>query len=434
MRVHLVHLGCRSNLYEVEAMASLLERAGFHLDSASPDLVFLNGCSVTAEADRKVRRAISSLRRRYPGAKLVLCGCPAQRMSVEEARALGVSALLGNGLKARAVEVASALLGEDAEEPLVLRREGLPEGPLEVLGPGGPRYRTRAFLKVQEGCRRACSYCVVRILRGLPRSKPVEDVLREVGSLLEAGVREVVLCGTNLGDYGVDLGLSLGDLVLALDDLLLGFGARLRLSSLEPFALGEGLLRTLSRCGSFCHHLHVPIQSGSSRVLSAMRRGYDRAFLERALSLVREVLGEDLHLTADLMVGFPGEEEGDFEESLGLLRSFGFGKVHVFPFSPRPGTEAFGMPPIPSDIIEDRVKRALQLSAELERAYALRLASRGCLFEVLVERERDGFSVGKCREFLDFRVMGLWGVGSTVLARFVRLEGEEMVGEFASYL
>lgn len=434
MRVHLVHLGCRSNLYEVEAMASLLERAGFCLDSSSPDLVFLNGCSVTAEADRKVKKAIASLKRRYPGAKIVLCGCPAQRMSVEEARALGVSALLGNGQKTRAAEVAVSLLEGVAEEPLVVRFEGPPAGPLERLGPGGPRYRTRAFLKVQEGCRRACSYCVVRILRGLPRSKPVEEVLAETKALLEAGVKEVVLCGTNLGDYGVDLGVRLGDLVLALDGVLLEAKARLRLSSVEPFALDGDLLEVLRRSESFCPHLHVPLQSGSSRVLRSMRRGYDRAFLERVLSLAREVFGEELHLTADLMVGFPGEEEEDFEESLSLVRSFGFGKVHVFPFSPRPGTEASRMPRLPSDIIEDRVRRALELSSELERAYASRLASRKSLFEVLVERERDGFSLGKCREFLDFRVLGLWGVGSTVLARFVRLEGEDMVGEFASYL
>lgn len=395
-RIAVYSLGCRTNQYEGEALASEFHRLGATLVDSSPfDVGVVVSCTVTAQADSKSRKLVRRLRRENPEALLVLCGCYAQRMEDHEARKLGVNVLFGNRNKSLIPETVARLL-EEIPHFGDFRTTLFPEKwDEQVLF--SPTYHTRAFLKIQEGCDRFCSYCIIPQVRGGPVSRPSSKILQEARQLVDSGCSEIVLTGVHLGLYGVDTGESLGKLVQQIGALS-GL-KRIRFGSLEPDAVTEELLSALKETPSFCPHLHLPLQSGDDNILALMRRRYTTLDYARSVQAARNALGEDLHVSTDLMVGFPKETESAFSRSLDFVRSLALGKVHVFPYSPRPGTLASTFSPqLSRKEIEERMRRALLLGETLLQNYASQWVNKS--LSILVEESKNGVVSGLSPHFV----------------------------------
>lgn len=383
MKVHLASLGCKLNQSEMDRLREQLAAAGWVLAPAGDaDVLVLNTCAVTAEAARKSRQALRRLRSQAPNAKLVAAGCYAELWPDEVAAAAGPDLMVGNRDKERLAEILQGLGVETApsqqEEPL-------------------SRPRTRAFIKIQDGCDNACAYCVVHVARGRSRSVPPAEVVTEVRRAVEAGHREVVLTGVNIGAYGEDEGgHDLGGLVRLL--LRETSVERLRLSSVEPWSFREEWLE-LWASPRLCRHLHLPLQSGSDAVLERMNRPYraaDFAALARAVQKAVPAAA----LTTDIIVGFPGETEAEFRETAALVESVGFARTHVFPFSARPGTPAAGMAAqVASGVTQMRCRELRAAAARAASEFAARFA--GQTLDVLWEQRRqDGRWAGLTDNYL----------------------------------
>ena len=329
--------GCKLNTADTQLMAAEFLRGGFavrgHDDEAPPDVFVLNSCTVTHVADKKARQSISAARRRYPNALTVLTGCYPERAADETASLHSVDLVLGNARKPELVQAIAHRLKIDLT-PCSDGRDVIPIGAL--LG------RTRASVKIQEGCDQVCAYCIVPKVRGRERSVDVEEIVGRVGQLEAAGCREVVFTGTQLGHYGFDLGNGV-DLPFLLRSVLSRTSIpRIRVSSLQPPEINGGLLELWRGEGSgrLCPHFHMPLQSGSDSILQKMRRTYSSADFLRKAELVRMRV-PDCAITTDIIAGFPGESESDHRASVAVMGAGGFSDAHVFPYSPRPGTSAF---------------------------------------------------------------------------------------------
>jgi threonylcarbamoyladenosine tRNA methylthiotransferase MtaB len=329
LRVLLKTLGCRLNEAELDLWARALAQSGHGLAQApqDADAMVLNTCGVTAEAARKSRKALSRLHRENPQAKLVATGCYATLDEAEVAERLGVDAVLANAKKADLVQVLEELVAD-------------PAPPSQAMAPSAaPLFasaRTRAFIKIQDGCRNRCSFCIVTVARGDEKSRTVADLVSEVQMLANRGVQEIVLTGVHIGGYGRDLGENLHGLLRALlqdTDM-----PRIRLGSLEPWELPEGFFSAWED-SRLLPHLHLPLQSGSDRILRRMARRTSRDSFRALVHQARDAIA-DVQFTTDVIVGFPGEGEAEFQETLSFCEEIGFGHLHVFPFSPREGTAA----------------------------------------------------------------------------------------------
>ncbi len=368
-----VTLGCRVNQYETEYVRQGLLSIGYRdaAEDEPADLCLVNTCTVTAEADAKSRQIIRRLARQNPGARLVVMGCYAARAPQEVAALPGVSEVLTDKRE----------LGD------LLGRFGVIDLP---TGIGRFEARKRAYVKVQDGCLLRCSFCIIPLVRPYMRSRPPDDVVSEVRRLIEAGHREVVLCGIHLGHYGVDLNrgqprsrwVRLAQLVERLAGLEGEY--RIRLSSIEATEVTRELLAVMAaHPRRICPHLHVPMQSGSDAVLRRMRRRWGAQRLIDRCRLAQAMLDQP-GLSTDVMVGFPGESEADFEATCRGLEQAGFCKLHVFPFSPRPGTAAAAMPDqVPATVKHRRVQILAALGESLRDRYLERLEGR--TLHVLIE-------------------------------------------------
>lgn len=369
MRIHLQMLGCRLNEAELQGWARDFVAAGHRLVRAASeaDLVVFNSCAVTAEAVRKSRQQIRRARRQSPRARLVVTGCYGTLEPAATAALLGVDRVVDNRDKDRLVTLLdpAARLAAPAQQ---------------VAPPARLRGRQRAFVKVQDGCRYRCAYCVVTRARGSERSRPLAAVVAEVNAVHAAGVNEVVLTGVHVGGYGSDRGSSLARLLAALladTDL-----PRLRLASLEPWALSDPLLELFAD-PRLLPHLHLPLQSGSDAVLRRMARRGRRAGFLRLVERTRAAV-PGINLTSDVIAGFPGESAADWAATVDLVEQVAFGDLHVFPFSARAGTRAAELAdPVPPALRQARAQQLLAIAARLRRR---RLASRvGASCAVLLE-------------------------------------------------
>lgn len=382
MQVFLHALGCRLNEAELESWARDFQARGLGVTphAGEADLVVVNTCAVTAEAVRKSRQTLRRARRRNPGARLVVSGCAASLGAVPE----GVDLLVPNTAKDRLADIVAEALALPAGAPI----------PSTAAEPLFARGRSRAFVKVQDGCRHRCSFCIVTVARGAERSRPVAEIVTEVCALAAAGVQEAVLTGVHIGGYGSDIGSSLETLVatvLADTDL-----PRLRLGSLEPWDLGPGLLRLLEN-PRFQPHLHLPLQSGSDAVLRRMARRCRTADYARLLEDARAA-APDLAVSTDVIAGFPGESEADFAATLAFCEGMGFSRLHAFPYSPREGTGAARMPDqVPAPERRRRVQALQALDSRLRRR-ALQDAV-GTTAAVLWERAED---LGETRRLVGY--------------------------------
>lgn len=389
MNFTIVTLGCKVNQYESQAMEQWLTELG-HTEVGPGedfDLAIINTCTVTAVADKKNRNVIRRMRKQCPEAVLAVCGCYSQ-VKPEDVRALGVDVISGSG--GREAFLKLALAAVDDRQKREALDEALRRRSFEILPPGGLATRTRAMLKVQDGCSNFCTYCIIPYARGPVRSLPLAEALAQVRELAEAGYREIVVTGIEIASWGVDLDKT-GALRLPrlLDEVCRAAGkVRIRLGSLEPRIVDEEFCRLLRGHSNLCPHFHLSMQSGSDTVLARMHRKYDTArYLESVRLLKANFPG--CGVTTDMIVGFPGETEAEFAESLDFIRKCGFASMHVFPYSRRPGTPADKLPgQLGNAVKEARSAAAIAVAAEMNRSF--REAMIGSVQAVLFEETASG--------------------------------------------
>jgi len=432
MKVYLQSLGCKLNQSELESLACQFVQAGHTVVDTvrEADLCVLNTCAVTHTAAGKSRQAIRRLRRANSDARLAVTGCYAQ-MWPQEIRDLGnVDLVVGNEGKEQLVE--------RVEKEWGLKGQG--SGRAWGLSPASrfpiPQARTRAFVKIQDGCDNHCTYCIVRVARGRQRSRPRRDILAEVEARVAVGYQEVVLTGVHIGAYGRDSGRqgdgSLWGLVEAI--LMRTHVRRLRLSSIEPWDLDLDCLR-LWEDSRLCRHLHLPLQSGCDATLQRMGRSYTAGRFAAWVEAAREAIS-DVAITTDVLVGFPGESEAEFNESLRFVKAMGFARTHVFKYSARPGTPAATMP----DQVPPPVKKArsrAMMEAGRHSAQAFRRAFLGRTLEVLWEGQRKGSESehkalwsGLTDNYLRVRTQEGRDLSNTITrTRLIALGGDGMWGE-----
>jgi threonylcarbamoyladenosine tRNA methylthiotransferase MtaB len=425
-----ITFGCKVNQYESAAMAQTLEDLGFvsRPPRAAPDLVLVNTCTVTARADQQARQAIRWLARQYPGALLWVTGCYAQRSPETIASLPGVTRVFGNQEKAGLAEMVTT--GRANPGPQVRVQGFGPQEPFHASQVNHFPGHTRAWLKVQDGCSHACSYCIVPSVRGPGRSLPPGEVQSSLEALAARAFQEVVLTGIDLGQYGKDLhppmnlarlltGLSRGD-----------WPFRWRLSSLEPQEISAELVEVLSAVPHLCPHFHLPLQSGSPGVLAAMGRPYHPSHLrDLVMALHRQFPHAALGL--DVLVGFPTETSSDFEATRTLVANLPVAYLHVFPFSPRPGTPAQNMRPLPGEEVQRRAQVMRKLGQDKKAAFYQ--AQVGDVGEVLVEGPapgRPGWLKGLAANYLRVVLPGSssWQ-NRRVSVKYLEVRDELLVGE-----
>ena len=403
---HVEHFGCRAARADGEAVSGRLRMAGLcERPPSAADVVVVNTCSVTAEADRAARAFIRRTHRLNPGARIMVTGCYAQRAPEELAGLAGVAAIVGNSHKALAPKIALELAAGRADsgpgtEPALVSVQSIVAGGAKVTAWVDDRFahsfieeaqlvpgaQTRPNLKIQEGCGNRCTFCVIPQTRGASRSLPREAVLRQVEGFVAAGGNEMVLSGINLGRWGRDLagerGLTTPSLAGLVREMLERTTLpRLRLSSIEPMDWDGELIRLMREFGGtrLARHAHLPLQSGSDAVLRRMHRRYRPWHYVEKVERLAGAAGPGLTLGADVMVGFPGETDAEFRETLDLVRALPFGYLHLFPFSPRPGTrgwELHAKAPVPAPVVEVRMAELRALAAEKSETHRSQFIGR----------------------------------------------------------
>ena len=403
MKIGFYTLGCKTNQYETQAMEQLFAAAGHEIGSFDEpcDGYIINTCSVTAVADKKNRAIIRRCRRDNPNAVIGVCGCYPQH-AADAVRALGVDVLGGSGLRQAFVEKMLTAMAEGTSgeclDAALKRRE------FEVLPAGGLTERTRAMLKVQDGCVNFCTYCIIPYTRGPVRSAPLSLAVQHAKELAEKGYKEIVVTGIEIASWGMDLPGK-----PPMEDLIAGICAavpqlRVRLGSLEPRVITEDFCLRMQQFPNLCPQFHLSMQSGSDTVLARMKRKYDTARYLESVTLLKKYF-PGCAVTTDMIVAFPGETEEEFAESLAFIRRCGFADMHIFPYSRRPGTPADKMPGQHDNATKEaRSRAAIAVGEEMSRAY--REALVGTTQEVLFE-ERDGdFFTGHAPNYVKIYAKG----------------------------
>jgi threonylcarbamoyladenosine tRNA methylthiotransferase MtaB len=367
-------LGCKVNSYEADCLAEELEKEGYTLflkdEDAEPDIVIVNTCAVTETSVAKDRKMIRSYKRRYPDSILVVMGCYAQYMASYIASELKADIVLGTDGRKEIPELIERFKRD--KKTIVIdgsKEKGRPK--YEDISLSTILYNTRAYVKIQDGCDNFCTYCLIPFVRGRSRSRPKESVLLEVARLVKNGYKEIVLTGIDMCSYGKDLyeDYTFSDLI---GDILKNERElyRLRISSIEESEIDDKFISLLERYPNLADHLHVPLQSGSVEVLKRMRRHYDLKSFASKIARIRSVR-PSIAITTDVIVGFPGESDEEFEETFAFCKVIKFAKIHVFPYSKRSGTLASKMPDqIDPKVKKERVEKLIALSNALEREYA----------------------------------------------------------------
>ena len=428
MKYLIATLGCKVNQFETQAMEERLLKDG-HVPAVpgeQADAVIVNTCAVTAESGRKSRQTIRRLQEENPGAVVAVSGCYAQ-LSPEENAEIGAKVIFGSGDRMAFVEaveraVASGESVKQIDRPFSRKQ-------LELLPAGAVSGRTRAMLKIQDGCRNFCTYCIIPYVRGSLRSMPIEEAVSETYRLRTEGFRELVLTGIEIASYGVDLEgkPSLADLIEAVAEE--AGSMRLRLGSLEPTIITEEFCRRLAETGKLCRHFHLSLQSGCDRTLKAMNRKYDTAFFFHTTELLRKYF-PGCALTGDLIAGFPGETEEDHAETLDFLHRCAFSELHVFPYSRRPGTPADRFPDQVTNAVKSRrAHEAKEVSLETGKAF--REASVGAVLPVLFESAEGEGSLGHSDTYLYVQVPEEGLRGQLRQVRILSAEPDRLSGELA---
>lgn len=403
MRKAALHnLGCKVNAYETEAMQELLEQAGYQIVpfEEQADVYIINTCTVTNVADRKSRQMIHRARKKNPGAVIVAAGCYVQTKDTAGLDA-DIDIVIGNNKKKEIARVLEDYFREKGAGAKKIERVDIGHtSEYEDLTVSHTAGHTRVFLKVQDGCNQFCSYCIIPYARGRVRSRSREEVVAEVRRLAERGYKEVVLTGIHLSSYGTDIGDDLLSLILSVHQVE-GI-CRIRLGSLEPGIITEEFARTLSECPKFCPHFHLSLQSGCDATLKRMNRRYDTAQYEEKCQILRKYF-QDPALTTDVIVGFPGETEEEFEASRAFVDRINFYETHIFKYSRREGTRAAVMDgQVPDSVKTQRSALLLELGQKKQREYEEKLlgTAREVLMEESVVIGGETWQVGHTKEYV----------------------------------
>lgn len=398
-------LGCKVNQYESEAIAEELGKLGIKVIAPTRpcDVYIINTCTVTAESDRKARQFIRRAIARNPAAYVIVTGCLSQTAPEMLSKIDGVDVILGNTDKLSAAHEALRLLQggskRAAADVRVSEIEGAPFESMRITA----FERTRAYVKIEDGCESRCTYCIIPSARGSIRSKAPEDAIQEVTELTQNGCREVVLTGIETASYGKDLGnVTLADLLEKIDQIQ-GIG-RVRLGSLDPSLIRPSFVERIAKLSSLTPHFHLSLQSGSSRVLARMKRKYNAEQAMNAIRFLREAM-PTVQFTTDVIVGFPGETEEDFAETVRFVKEARFLMVHIFPYSKRNGTPAAEMKEqIPEEIKRRRLHELEEVTAQIRREILEDVIRQRPLTEVLFETYENGMAYGHTADFLEVAI------------------------------
>ena len=423
MKIAFTTLGCKVNQYETSVMERTALAAGHQPvgPDGEPDAVVLNSCTVTAESDRKTRQTLHRLRRAFPHAVVVVTGCLPQafpdRIAPEDA-----DVVMGNAANERLLTNIARFL-ETGERIVDVPPHERGE---RFVTPALDRFpeRTRAYVKIQDGCERFCTYCIIPKARGFVRSKTPDALAAEVARLIASGHKEIVLVGINLSTYGKDLGLDLADAVEAACAVE-GVG-RVRLGSLEPDLFTDAMMARLAAQPRFCPQFHLALQSGCDATLHRMNRRYDTAFFADLVARVRAAF-PGAAITTDVMVGFPGETEEEFAQSLAFVEQIGFSRCHVFAYSRRPGTPAASLPgQVTAAQKQARSRAMIAAAAQTERAFLA--AQIGSEQEVLFETWEQGINKGYTATYVTVSVAGPDRRGALCRVRITDTVGDSLIG------
>jgi len=418
-------LGCKVNQYDTQAMRERFEQAGYRtveFDEAA-DVYVVNTCTVTGTGDKKSMQTIRRCHRKNPTAAIVVTGCLAQR-AADELTLPGVRLVLGTQRRGEVVQLLHQALQQDCA---LIAVETLRQAPFEHLTVHAHEGHTRATMKIQEGCDRWCTYCIIPSVRGPIRSRPLEEIREEAESLAAAGFKEAVLTGIHLTSYGRD---KHGEMTLldAIREVHAVSGIeRIRLGSLEPVIVTKEFVEGIAALPKVCHQFHLALQSGSDTVLARMRRRYTSGEFIAACGMLREAF-EDCALTTDVMTGFPGETEEEFMQTVDTCRKAGFARMHVFPYSEREGTKAAAMEgAVPRPVREERARRLIAVGKELEqRALESRVGKPDTV--LIEEMDAQGRGMGYTGGYMRVHVEDA-PVGEVVRVVITGVEKDELKGE-----
>lgn len=392
MKFNIITLGCKVNSYESNFMKEALVKNGFSFCNLNEkcDILILNTCTVTDTSDKKSLKEVRRLKRENPNAILVVCGCSVQNDKTKYDD-LGINILMGNINKSNIVSIIEKYLDDNTPVEYVAKTRDLPFENMEV----DISDHTRAYIKIEDGCDNFCSYCIIPFVRGKKRSKDFSLVLREVQHLANNGYKEIVLTGIDTGGYESN-GKDLTDLIHEMSKI--NGIERIRQSSIEITQINEKFINELKNNNKICDHIHIPLQSGSDSILKLMNRKYDLKYFFDKIDMIRSVR-PDISITTDVIVGFPGETEEMFLETMETCKKINFSKIHAFPYSERKGTKASMMDgKVPESVKHERVKKLLELSEKLERSYYDKF--KGKNKDVLIEEVNEFGSKGHTSNYL----------------------------------
>lgn len=414
MKVGICTLGCKVNTYESEYLEQELKKRGYEIAPVDEicDVYIINTCTVTNQADVKSRKMIHRFRKNNPDACIVAMGCFIETNLGNIDSAIDIA--IGNKRKGELVNLLDEFFTNKSQ---IVAKAGS-KTKFENMYLENFEGRTRAFVKVQDGCENFCSYCIIPYARGKCCSKPLENVVSEVKTLLAKGYQEIVLTGIHTGNYGVDINTNFAELLRNL--VKLEGLKRLRISSIEVTELTDEVLDIIKENDVIVNHFHIPLQAGSDKILKLMNRKYDLAYYEEKINKLRAIRPL-VSITTDIIVGFPNETNLDFEETIKNARKFNFAKIHVFPYSVRTGTKAAIMPQVDGNIKKERARKLLRVSNELSKEYQDKFLGKEV--EVLIEKDNEDISFGHTGNYLAVKVAGSHRQNTFVKAKIFAIDG-----------
>ena len=418
MKVGICSLGCKVNIYESELVTNILKNNNYTVvdfeDKA--DIYIINTCSVTNESDKKSRKMINRAKKNNPAAIIIVMGCYSQVNAVD----IDVDIVLGNKDKSKIVEIIEEYIKTKQKKKIIYDLTKVDFEKMEITNFDS---HTRAFVKIQDGCNAFCSYCIIPYVRGRVRSKDPEDVIKEVTTLVEKGYKEIVLTGIHTGRYGTDINTTLEELLNKLVNIPNIY--RIRLSSIEINEITPGIKELLKENKVMAKHLHIPLQSGSNKILKLMNRRYNKEEFLSMVDNLRDI--PDISLTTDLIVGFPNEDEEEFNETIDTLKKIGFTKIHTFPYSKRKGTPAAIMDnQVSPEEKKKRVHRILDLSNKYEHNFYE--SKIGKIYDGVVEIHSNGTTIVHTSNFIPVIINDIVEEGTIVDVKIEKVEDLKVYG------
>ena len=418
MKVGICSLGCKVNIYESELVTNILKNNNYTVvdfeDKA--DIYIINTCSVTNESDKKSRKMINRAKKNNPAAIIIVMGCYSQ-VNAED---IDVDIVLGNKDKSKIVEIIEEYIKTKQKKKIIYDLTKVDFEKMEITNFDS---HTRAFVKIQDGCNAFCSYCIIPYVRGRVRSKDPEDVIKEVTTLVEKGYKEIVLTGIHTGRYGTDINTNLEELLNKLVNIPNIY--RIRLSSIEINEITPGIKELLKENKVMAKHLHIPLQSGSNKILKLMNRRYNKEEFLSMVDNLRDI--PDISLTTDLIVGFPNEGEEEFNETIDTLKKIGFTKIHTFPYSKRKGTPAATMDnQVSPEEKKKRVHRILDLSNKYEHNFYE--SKIGKIYDGVVEIHSNGITIVHTSNFIPVIINDIVEEGTIVDVKIEKVEDLKVYG------